>query len=176
MVSFSGGNMTENENEAVKHFDSILFVINADLEKKYFTWLKTQVREIKLTSVYTLFNKSELTQMKKELKPRVKGCYDFSLKAACYNTDITSVFGYKIFHGIFINHAISRITVNNETYYFDFISEVINKEEAPNLIFIALHEFSSDEIMYYIDKTRFLDRLPYIWFQKNIYPKKIVRP
>lgn len=168
--------MTENENEAIRYFDSILYLINTDLENKYFTWLKTQVREIKLTSIFSLFSRSEITQMKKKLKPQVKGCYDFSIKAAFHNPNIMSVFGYKIFHGIFISHAINQITVNNETYYFDFISEIINKEKTTDIFFIALHEFSDDEITYYIDKTQFIDRLPFVWYQKNIYPKKIIHP
>lgn len=168
--------MTNNENGAVEYIDSILnFIKDIDLEKKFFEWLKTQVHEVRLTSVYSLFNGSELIQMTEELNPEVKGCYDFSFKAALYDPNITSVLGYQIFKGIFINHAINRIIINEETYYFDFISEVINKEKIADLSFIALHEFSGDEIIYYSDKTRFADRFPFVWFQNNIYPKKIIR-
>lgn len=169
--------MTDTENKIFKYFDDILSRQITELDRKYYEWLKTQIREINLTSVYDIFSKNELSQIIDTLNPQLKGCYDFSYKATFYDSKINSVIGYQVLFGnIFFGHAINKIMIDNQTFYVDFINEIVNQENILNLKIIALHEFTNDEMKYYMNKTPFPDRLPYVWFQENIFPKKIIRP
>lgn len=174
--------MTDTENIIVSYLDSMLGNRNSknpdtDLDYKFTQWLKTQVHEIELTSVNSIFTETQLREMTEVLNPQIKGCFDFSFRASCYNHEIYSVLGYQIIsNAIPIPHAINKILINNQAFYFDFISEVINREKVKDIAFVASHEFTGEEVEYYLNTTDFPDRLPFVWFQKNIFPKQIIRP
>lgn len=153
-------------------FDVILKRNDCTRQTKYFYWLKTQVKKIKICSIYDIFTEKEIKKLLNKAEPYEKGCYDTSLKSSMYFDNIESVFGVIFFDDLVltIGHAVNKVKLpNNEIKYFDLVSEIILNKKPDDIQFVVYKEFSDKKELGIIKKkASFFDMYPAVWFEKFV--------
>lgn len=158
----------------------ILFqdAFNSDipLEAKYLYWQMHELKELKISSVKDCLKKSNIIYLKKDFYLGSTTPQDFSLSLQLWHSDVFYVFGHVIIDdNTTLLHGVSKTINPRGTFYFDFITEVIENDYVENLQFVSFKEFTEkDELRRVVRDTDSFENMPFLWFQLYVYPKKIL--
>lgn len=128
------------------YFDNVLEKAQNPKQIAFFKWANTQLKEVKVSSVYDILSQKEIDKFLRKYNPKPKQCYRIAALFSENYPNISYMEGYHV-SGIHYPHAINKIILADGTVkYFDFQLEVVTKVEDWNSPFVLLKEFTEQEL------------------------------